>query len=218
MTPTSTKPPVRRRPAISARVVLAALAVVAVLAGTAILVSGSKGSSKPGGGTSGQVRPVQVSGAALPVYADGSASDPAVAAPAPVVSGTAFDGSATTIGGRGQPTLVMFVAHWCPHCQREVPLVTSWVEAGAVPAGVRLVAVATATNPSYPNYPPSSWLARVGWPGQILVDDGQGSAASAYGLPAFPYFVALNGDGTVAARATGELTRQQFDAVVAALH
>ena len=41
--------------------------------------------------------------------------------------------------------------------------------------------------------------------------------AEAYGLPAFPYWVFVDADGTVAGRLTGELTTDQLDEVVANL-
>ena len=107
----------------------------------------------------------------------------------------------------------MFVAHWCPHCRREVPAVTEWVKAGHQPDDVKLYAVSTATSPDRPNYPPSSWLEDEGWPGPVLADDESGSAASAYALPGFPYFVAIDADGNVAARMSGELTSGQLAAL-----
>ena len=36
--------------------------------------------------------------------------------------------------------------------------------------GVDVTAVATGTNPGYPNYPPSSWLEKVNWPYKVLAE------------------------------------------------
>jgi hypothetical protein len=49
----------------------------------------------------------------------------------------------------------------------------------------------------------------------VIADDEAGTAATTFGLSAFPYFVAVDADGTVVARASGELTTDQFDDVVA---
>jgi thiol-disulfide isomerase/thioredoxin len=161
-----------------------------------------------------QVRPVEVTAGALPTYAPGG-SDAAVGRPAPEVRGAGFDAATVRIMHDGTPKLVMFVAHWCPHCQKEVPVVAGWTRTGQ-PEGVSVVAVSTGVDPIRPNYPPSAWLDREGWTVPTIADDGQGSAAAAYGLTAYPYFVAVRADGTVAARATGEQSVAQLQALAAA--
>jgi thiol-disulfide isomerase/thioredoxin len=137
-------------------------------------------------------------------------ADPAVGQKAPVVEGRGLTGREVTAPVAGKPTVVLFLAHWCPHCQREVPLVQDYVAAGRVPRGSSLVAVATAMDPARPNYPPSSWLEREGWTSPVLAD-GDGETANAYGLPAFPYWVAVDADGRIVERRTGELTPRQID-------
>jgi hypothetical protein len=107
----------------------------------------------------------------------------------------------------------VFVAHWCPHCQREVPLIQSWINDGHLPASVELDSVATAIDPRRPNYPPGAWLAREGWTPPVLYDNDN-SAAAAAGLSAFPFFVAVDGKGKVVERNSGELTTGQLDAIV----
>ena len=72
------------------------------------------------------------------------------------------------------------------------------------------VAVATSTTSTRPNYPPSSWLAKAGWKAPTLADSEDGKAATAFGLNAFPYFVAVDGSGKVVARTTGEITTDEF--------
>ncbi|MDH3607456.1 MAG: hypothetical protein OER12_10740, partial [Acidimicrobiia bacterium] len=57
-------------------------------------------------------------GAALPRF--GSTPDPAVGLAAPTIAGTSFDGSAVSIEPSGKHQVVIFLAHWCPHCQSEV--------------------------------------------------------------------------------------------------
>jgi thiol-disulfide isomerase/thioredoxin len=204
------------------RLTLAALAVGLALAPLAACgddsASGSgatSGSTAPGA-TAGpakpktsETQPVTVTGTPLPTLGDGT--DKAIGTPAPTVTGKTFDGSPVTIApGGGKPMLVLFFAHWCPHCQREVPKVVGWLKDGSVPTGLDVVGVSTGVQPPAPNYPPSAWLTKVGWPAPVLADSTDAQAAQAYGLPAYPYFVLLKGDGTVAARATGELELDQF--------
>jgi cytochrome c biogenesis protein CcmG, thiol:disulfide interchange protein DsbE len=152
-------------------------------------------------------------GAALPAYAAGP-DDPAVGRPIPEVVGASFDGTPVTIKAAGKPKLIVFLAHWCPHCQREVPVVQAWIDTNGMPAGVELVSVVTAIDPNRPNYPPEEWLARERWQVPVIVD-ADNRIATLYGLTAFPYWVAVGADGTVAQRLTGELTPDQLDALVA---
>ena len=86
---------------------------------------------------------------------------------------------------------------------------------GPMPAGADLLTVATSTIPDRPNYPPSAWLDREEWPGPVLADSADGTAARAFGLTGFPYFVAANAAGEVVARTSGEISTQQFDQLVA---
>ena len=60
-------------------------------------------------------------------------------------------------------------------------------------------------------------LGQAGLTAPVLADDAQGSAASAYGLSAFPFFTAVSADGKVVARDSGELTPAQLDQLAANL-
>ena len=144
-----------------------------------------------------------ISGAQLPDFQNPNGYA-AVGLAAPEVSGADFTGKQVRIAHDGRAKAIMFIAHWCPHCQAEVPLVEAWVKAGGVPAGVDLVSVATSIDPTRPNYPPDAWLQREGWTVPVIADPTN-SVASAYGLTAFPYWVFIGPDGTVKARTAGEL-------------
>jgi cytochrome c biogenesis protein CcmG/thiol:disulfide interchange protein DsbE len=213
VTPTARKPDRTRSRA--PLVVAAVLAAVVLVALAVALIGGGGGddgatTASSDAATTGTV---VVSGTPLPELTD-SADDPAVGMTFPTLTGVDQSGEPMTISADGGPMMVLFVAHWCPHCQREVPVVQSWVDDDGLPPGVDLVTVSTAIDPSRPNYPPDAWLAREGWTAPVLVDS-DGTAATAAGLPAYPYFVAVDGDGKVAVRTTGELTTDQLDAVAA---
>ncbi len=189
--------------------------VVVVIAVVVAVVAGSGGGDAKA--TSFETSSVKVTGTPLPKYDDTKATDPAVGETIPTLAGkSVFDGKPLTIEPNGKPQAIAFVAHWCPHCQREVPLLVSLAKQGVFD-GVDVTAVATATNSTYPNYPPSSWLDDVGWPFPVLADSKTGTAAQAYGLSAYPYFVLVRPDGTVAARGTGELPAGQIKADIDAL-
>lgn len=158
---------------------------------------------------------VIVSGTGLPAFV-ATIDDPAIGRPIPDVSGASFDGHPVAIKADGRPKLFLFLAHWCPHCQAEVPVVQAWLDAGRLPRSVDLISVATSTDPNRPNYPPDAWLRREHWQPPVLVD-GDNAVAKRFGLTSFPYWVAVDSDGKVVARVVGELTPAQLDALAAAV-
>jgi cytochrome c biogenesis protein CcmG, thiol:disulfide interchange protein DsbE len=177
-----------------------AAVVVVIFAVIAIVSTGDDSSSEPG---VSETAPVEVTGAPLATYVADSA-DSAIGVVAPTVSGQQFDGTPIEVKP-GRPTLVIFLAHWCPHCQREVPVLTQWEAAGGVPEGVDVIGVATGTDPALPNYPPSQWLADEKFPFPVMADSSSSDAAGAFGLSAYPYFVLLDAEGKVVQRASGEI-------------
>ena len=110
----------------------------------------------------------------------------------------------------GTVRLIGFFAHWCPHCQREVPRVANWLEENGIPAEIDILAVSTAVREGTPNYPPSEWFAQEQWPTDVFVDNQDNDLAAAYGLAGFPYWVLVDATGRVVHRSSGELTEEQF--------
>jgi thiol-disulfide isomerase/thioredoxin len=203
----------QRRPNV---LVLAAIAI-AVLAVVAIVFTKSGGDDDDAASTTATTAlsagHVEVDGTALAPFDGEAPSDPSVGAAAPVLTGQAFDGSALTVGDKA-PAVIVFVAHWCPHCQREVPFLVRYFGDNGVPKGLNVYAVATANDAAKPNFPPSAWLARERWSFPTMVDDKAETAGVAYGLTAFPYFVAVDAQGKVAARASGELDADALAALL----
>ena len=197
-----------KRPLAIWLVIVGALVVALVVA---LLVAG-RGSTKDPSNLA-QVQAVNVTGTPLATFSD---RDTAVGQPIPTVTGATFDASPVTIKNDGRAKVIFFVAHWCPHCQAEVPVITRWLASTNPPATVDLYAVSTAVSANQPNYPPSAWLARENWPIVTMADDNASSAARAFGLSGYPFFVVVKADGTVAVRASGELSVSQLDALVRA--
>lgn len=187
--------------------------VIALIAVIAIVASSMGEDDKTSTEGLQQVGPVAVSGDPLEPLPDG-ASDPAVGTTAPGLEGQTFEGASIEIDDDGRPKVVVFLAHWCPHCQVEVPKLVEWFGENGVPEDVDVYAVATGTSEERPNFPPSSWLEREGWEQPTLVDTEEGMAASAYGLSAFPFFVALDSDHQVVARGSGELSTEQWESLL----
>ena len=198
----------------TARTRSAGFLVALLLAVVALTLTGC-GSDDPdpiAGGSEPGVCPVEP-GEALPMLSDGD--DSARGCTIPTAEGLDLDGEAITIGPDGPAKLIVFVAHWCPHCQAEVPRIVEHLADTPMPDDVDLVAVSTSANPAAPNYPADAWLDDEGWTVPTL-DDVDNAAALQFGLGAFPFFVAVDAEGAVVARGSGELTMDQFDALVEA--
>lgn len=195
---------------------LAVVVVIAII--VAIVASG--GSDDSASATKWETAPVKVTGAPLPAFDKEKSPDPAIGETVPTLTGkSVFDGTAVTIGpdsGAGKPQMIVFVAHWCPHCQAEVPRLVQLADDGVFD-GVAVSAVATATSDQATNYPPSAWLKGDKWPFPVMADSPTGIGAQAYGLTSYPYFVLVNADGTVAGRGSGELPEDQIKANIEAL-
>jgi cytochrome c biogenesis protein CcmG, thiol:disulfide interchange protein DsbE len=156
-----------------------------------------------------EIQVVTVTGDNLANHGDGV--DLALNKAAPKLTGFGTDGAPITIDpADGKPKVIFFIAHWCPHCQREVPLIAKWQKEGKLPADLAYYTVSTSVQEKGPNYPPSAWLAREAWPYPVMADDKGGTAVKSYGFSGFPFFAVLRADGTVAARASGEMDLDPF--------
>lgn len=151
-----------------------------------------------------------VAGTSLPAF-QSPTSDAAVGQTIPTVTSPT-----ASIALDGRAKVLLFLAHWCNHCQEEVPRVQSWVGAGGLPADVDLISVSTAMDPGLPNYPPDAWLDREGWTAPVITDPS-GVVADAFGLAAFPYWVFVNADGTVQGRLTGQLQTADLVTIIGSL-
>ncbi len=157
----------------------------------------------------------QITGDPLASY-DRGGRDGAITKQAPEVRGVNFDGGSVEIANDGRPKVIVFLAHWCPHCQAEVPRVQAWVDSGAKPDTVDLYAVPTWIDAARPNYPPDAWLEREGWTSPVLVDTND-AVADAFGVGGVPFWVFLRSDGTVALRVAGEIDQQELTQLSEAL-
>ena len=83
--------------------------------------------------------------------------------------------------------------------------------------GVEMFSVTTSANSGQPNWPPSDWIEREGWTVPNIRDDSDSSAFGAYGGRSFPYWVFLNGDGSVAHRQAGRVGIADLQVIMNAL-
>ncbi|MEY4340256.1 MAG: hypothetical protein RLZ14_2106 [Actinomycetota bacterium] len=177
--------------------------------------------SDPTGTTGGlpDSQPITVTGDPLPAFESGGGTDPAVGLAAPVIDGLNFNGEKISLNSADGAYMVVFLAHWCPHCNAEVPRLLQWKHSGAVPADLRVIGVATAVSPVSPNYPPAQWFSNKGWEWPVMVDEKQGDArpgkaAEAFGASGWPYFIIVGKDGKVKVRVSGEISVADLTDVV----
>lgn len=161
---------------------------------------------------------VSIAGDALPPFSGSASNDPAVGMPAPSVTGFDYQGNEIRIDPAKGPLLVMFQAHWCPHCTANLVNVMDWKSDGTIPSWLPVVLVSTAESPTRANYPASQWLEESGW-APVLRDSNEGDGvagqiATAYGAGGWPFFVVIGVDGQVLARATGDLTSEQMKSLL----
>ncbi len=154
-----------------------------------------------------QVSPVTVTGEVLPTD-DGTGL--ALGLVAPTIEGQGFDDAKVTIGPDGTAKVVYFLAHWCPHCQEELPLVQQLVNSGRVPDGVEIIAVSTAVTSERPNFPASAWFEDEAFSGVIMRDNEVSEALIAMGGSGFPFAIALDGENRVLGRVGGQQSEEQM--------
>jgi len=188
-------------------------AVVIVAAIVAMVLSSDPGS---GGRSEPASDPIGITGQPLATFT-GSGADPAVGQVIPTLTGTDLDGNPITIGPDDGPVAIAILAHWCPHCQAEVPVIVDYLASTGMPDGVRLVGLSTSINRAQPNYPPSAWLKNEGWTAPTMTDDANNRALGALGVRSFPGFVFVDGEGRVVQRASGEIGAAAFDQAVNAI-
>jgi thiol-disulfide isomerase/thioredoxin len=193
-------------------VVLGAIVVAILIA--AVLFGGGLG--EPAVAIEDEVGSPQVDGS-LPPMGASNVDTAATGLAAPTVVGTDYDDNTVTIENDGRPKAIVFLAHWCPHCQNEVPAVQRWLDDTGGVEGVDLYSVTTAIDPIRNNYPPSRWLVDEGWTVPIIRDSASSTTLTAYGNGGFPFWVFTNSDGTVALRVAGAIPINDLEQILEGL-
>jgi cytochrome c biogenesis protein CcmG/thiol:disulfide interchange protein DsbE len=208
---------------INGRIIIGIIvaAVVALGVVIALVVGGGDDESADLPPIEDVVKQVTVNGAALDPFTQamiqGETADTAIGDMAPVVSGVDYDDNAIAIDAAADgPTMVVLLAHWCPHCNAEIPHLNEWRESGNVPEGLNVVGVSTGINAEAPNYPPDQWLVDKDWQWPVLADSAESAAFQAFGGEYFPTVVIIGSDGRVLTRFSGEPSAEQIDELVGA--
>ena len=204
-----------------AAAIAAIVAVVLVVGGgssssstTTSTISDASETSQPTNGdavAAAEFQLVKATGEMLSALEDPD-NDPARGKLAPAVNGFGFDGAPLTIAPTGKPMLVVFLAHWCPHCNAEIPRLIEWKDSGAMPGDLEVIGVSTGARDDAPNWPPSQWVVDKAWPWPVMADSEDQGAALAFGVSGYPGLILLNGDGKVLARRSGEASIEDLKA------
>ena len=128
---------------------------------------------------------ITISGQPLPEFAGQNDLDIVAGLPAPTFSAPNENSEIISLEKNGNAKALLFLAHWCGYCQKELPIVQNLINTVGVPNGVEIIAVATAIDRGRENYPPQKWLADEGW-SELQLYDLEREIGAAYGLNAFP--------------------------------
>lgn len=157
-----------------------------------------------------------IEGDFLPEFAGENDDNIARGLQAPVFSGPNENSEIVSLEKNGNAKVLLFLAHWCGYCQKEVPEVQEYIDLIGIPDGVEVIAVATSIDRARDNYPPHDWLKEEGW-SEAQIYDLDRKIGTAYGLNAFPYWVFLDKELNVVARRTGNLPQDQVGQLLLAL-
>jgi cytochrome c biogenesis protein CcmG/thiol:disulfide interchange protein DsbE len=203
----------------SIRTILYVVLVVVGIAG-AVALGTSGGSSDtttdtvvtvPGGVQPAEYQKVSSTGGMLAPLPE-SGADTETGKSVAVLKGYDLQGRPVTIdpAGEGKATMVVFLAHWCPHCNREIPVLNKWRESGEVPTGLRVVGITTGSKADQANWPPSKWMTAMKWPFEVMADSEAQEAAAAYGVAGYPFIAFVGANGKITARTSGEIPVEQL--------
>jgi len=203
----------------SMRTILYVILVVVGIAG-AVVLGTSGGSSDtttdtvvtvPGGVQPAEYQKVSSTGGLLAPLPE-SGADTETGKSVAVLKGYDLQGRPVTIdpAGEGKATMVVFLAHWCPHCNREIPVLNKWRESGEVPTGLRVIGITTGSKADQANWPPSKWMTAMKWPFEVMADSEAQEAAAAYGVAGYPFIAFVGANGKITARTSGEIPVEQL--------
>ncbi|MCY4163043.1 MAG: TlpA disulfide reductase family protein [bacterium] len=131
--------------------------------------------------------------------------------PVPAISGTTISGHPFEWVPGLAPTVIVFLAHWCPACQNEIAEFSRWLNEGnSLPEGVDFFGVSTLVNSERGNYPPSRWLADARWPYTVLADDTQSTVANTFGLTGTPFWAVIDSNGLLVSRNSGQVSPESL--------
>lgn len=150
---------------------------------------------------------------------------PGDSAPTAVVSGSMAQGQpAAQLSGvdmysgrevsleemKGKPTLLTVWAHWCPHCQKELPIIQQLSKEQAADVNFLTLTTAAGQQPASAQYAtPATLMQTQGITIPTLRDDGA-AGMKELGVSGFPTLFVIDADGNVQGKASGEMPKDQL--------
>ena len=114
------------------------------------------------------------------------------------------------------PTIFLFVAHWCPFCQEEIPEVKKWIEDNDIlNKGVNVVLIVTSTDSNKVKLSTRllGFIMKVGkYP--VIYDDSTNSLADYFGVSYFPSWVFTESNGQVAFTHAGKIGLEELTKLI----
>ena len=132
----------------------------------------------------------------------------------PDIEGISISGEPFKIQNDGRKKIILFLAHWCPHCQVEVRMFEAWGKTRGIPNDFDIYTIATANNSSQENYPPETWLNEAGWKFPTIIDTDSDNIAKIFGVTSFPYWVLVDSDNKILTRLSGTFQEEEIDVIV----
>lgn len=144
--------------------------------------------------------------------------DPEIGKEAPEVSGTNVqNGKELALSDfQGKPTLVTFWAHWCPFCQKELPVVQSFYEQNKSKYNFMTVSLGEGQKPAKPEFADTQAFIKTNGVTMPTVKDESGAFAKTWNVTSFPTFYVIAPDGKVAQKLTGAQTPAELEAALSA--
>ena len=110
--------------------------------------------------------------------------------------------------------MIVLLAHWCPHCNAEIPRLNEWRDSGEIPDGLNIVGVSTGCRPDAPTSRRTSGSSTRTGSGRCSPTTTHGTAMAAYGGTSYPTMVLVDGNGDVFRRLSGEVPIDEIDQLV----
>lgn len=132
----------------------------------------------------------------------------------PEIHGVSILGKPFKIENDGRNKIILFLAHWCPHCQTEVDTFGSWIKSRGLPKDIDFYAIATANNPSQQNYPPETWLLNENWEIPTIKDTPSDNIAQLFGVTSFPFWALVDSENRLLTRLTGTFEMDEIDVIL----
>jgi thiol-disulfide isomerase/thioredoxin len=141
------------------------------------------------------------------------AASPTAGTSAPAFTVKAQDGTTLTAQNLlGKPSLVVFFASWCPHCQAEAPRIA---QLAAAHPELQIVMIGVGDRETIADI--YGFQSRVGMATYADTSASTlGTTAAAWGIQSYPSLFAVDAQGIVRASNVGEVSQQGLDTLVAA--